>query len=212
MLVNSNGTDPWAGACNPDVANPITYMLANITAPSCWDGYNLTSPNGRDHFRYSISKIDSSYVNVCPQGWWKIPHFTAKIEFSHKGWSDYSQWWLSSDRHGLAEANWKAPGSTFHFDWMNGWDSVVMNTWLGQCIGLAQNGVAGSAQTCGASTISATQALLGGQIGAAPPVGGLSNNPITQSNDYARGPSKQRFGKITAGTTVSSTTVQHSGH
>jgi len=212
VLVNSDGTDPWAGACDPDVSNPITFFLANITAPSCWDGHNLTSPNGRDHFRYAIYKLADMNTAICPQGWWKLPHFTAKVEFTHNGWADYQHWYLSSDRHGLSEENWRAPGSTFHFDWMNGWDSVILAEWLGKCVGVDQNGVAGDPKTCGSSTISATQALLGGQAGASPPVGGLSNDPITQLNDYARGPSKNRFGKITSGTTVSSTTVNHSGH
>ena len=212
VLVNANGTDPWAGACTVDGTNLYAALIADVVAPSCWDGHNLTSPNGRDHFRYPIRKTDNSYTNVCPQGWWKVPHFIARIQFSTTGWSDYSKWYLSSDRHGLAQANWKQPGSTFHFDWMNGWDSVVMTEWLDKCVGVTQNGDTGEPLTCGSSTISATSRLKGGIVGETPPVGGLSNNPILTAPHAANGPSKNRFGKITSGTTVSSTTVNHSGH
>lgn len=208
VLVNSDGSDPWAGQCNPDVANPITLFTFEVTSPTCWDGHNLTSVGGRDHFRYPLRTSNDVYKNVCPQGWWKVPAFLAKVEFSHNGWTDYQHWYLSSDRHGLTEANWHTPGSTFHFDWMNGWDSVVQRDWMDKCTGVSQNGDTGEPLTCDFSTISDTQRMKVGT----PPVSGLSNDPIISTNDYARGPSKNRFGPVEDGTVIPSTTVEHSGH
>lgn len=203
QLVNSDGSDPWGGAAE----DPACVLVANLSAPSAWDGHNLTSPNGRDHFRYAIRKSDNSFNDVGPTGWWKVPHFEGKTEFpgSRPGLTGHayrSKLYLSSDRHGRIEANWHPRGSTMHFDWVNGWDSVVQSTWHTNCNGVDQGATPGAPLTCGNSTISATQRML---VGETPPDLTLAQNPPVQFHDYSTGPSADAFGPLPAGTRVSGT-------
>lgn len=200
QLVNMDGSDPWGGQCE----GTDKSLVATLGAPSCWDGYNLTSPNGRDHFRYPIRKSDNSYTEVCPEGWWKVPHFTVATQFINLGHAWRSQLYLSSDRMDPNPANWHPAGSTFHFDWMNGWDSVVQNDWQRDCVGIAQNGVPGDPLTCDNSTISATQNMIKGT----PPDLTLADNPIVNFIDRSLLPSKLKYGPVVTGTAVNAT-IQH---
>ncbi len=186
------GGDPWGGRCSTG-----KQLLAEAQAPECWDGRNITSPNGRDHFRYKIRHVTSGAA-VCPTGWWEVPAFEVKVLFGHKGWSDYQNWYLSSDRHGLTFANWKTPGSTYHADWMNGWDPTILDTWLVNCTGVKIGATPGNGAGCDYSTISATQRLLSDSASPDPT---KSNNPIvTINNNYAAGAKKDRYFPVRAGT------------
>jgi hypothetical protein len=222
VLVNSNGSDPWAGACQ----NPNFVLIANAAAPTCWDGYNLKAgattasvTAGRDHFRYPIYKVanQSPDAQICPNGWWKVPSFEVKSEFPNgrpgiAGHAWRSKLFLSSDRMSANPANWRPRGSTFHFDWLNGWDTVVLETWQRECLGMTVKGTPGAdglnglgkGNDCDTSTISATQSLATG----VPPVAGRSNNPIITFHNYAVGPTKEAFGALDPGTVVSGT-VNH---
>jgi hypothetical protein len=211
QLVNEDGTDPWGGACE----GTDKVLIANMNAPACWDGHNLTSTGGRDHFRYPIihSSDQAVTANKCPDGWWRVPQFEVKTEFANgrpgiSGHAWRSKLYLSSDRHGRAEADWHPRGSTFHFDWMNGWDSVVMETWLNKCIGVEINGTAGTTADCDNSTISSTQRL---STSAASPDPNMSADPPVSFYDFSTGASKDAFGPITEGSQVT-ITVEHSGH
>lgn len=206
QLVNADGSDPWAGACE----GTDKIIIASVNAPDCWNGHDLTSPNGRDHFRYATVKSASQSVKRCPNGWWKVPKFEVKTEFAngHVGLGISGHAWrsklsLSSDRMSANPANWQPRGSTFHFDWMNGWDSVIQQTWHSECNGVTQNGVAGNPLTCNDSTISSTQKLKNGT----PPVAGLSDNPILTSHDYAIQPARNMFGPVEENTVVTATGV-----
>ncbi len=186
------GADPWGGRCNTG-----KVLLAEAHAPTCWDGRNITSPNGRDHFRYTILHNNSGKF-VCPTGWWQVPAFEVKVIFSHKGWSDYQNWYLSSDRHGLTSGDWRTPGSTYHADWMNGWDPTILDTALVNCMGVKIGATAGNGATCDYSTISATQRLLSDSASPDPT---KSNDPIvTINNNYAAGAKKNRYFPVRAGT------------
>jgi len=222
VLVNADGSDPWEGQCE----NPNFSLIANAVAPTCWDGYNLKAgvgptsvTAGRDHFRYPIYKATNQNpdAQLCPNGWWKVPSFEIKTEFANgrpgiAGHAWRSKLFFSSDRMGSNPANWRSRGSTFHFDWLNGWDTVILETWQRQCLGMTVKGIPGAdglnglgkGNDCNTSTISATQQLKQG----VPPVAGLSNNPIITFHNYAVGPTKNAFGPIEDGTVVSGT-VNH---
>lgn len=206
QLVNADGSDPWGGAAE----DPDVLLIANMVAPSAWDGHNLRSPNGRDHFRYPIRKSDNSYTDVGPQGWWKVPHFEVKTEFANghvdglSGHAYRSKLYLSSDRFGREEVDWHPRGSTFHFDWMNGWDSEIQHTWQDNCTGTTQDGVAGHPLTCNDSTISATQKM---KVLDASPDPTLSNDPIITLHDYSTGATKDIYDAIPSGTVVPGGTV-----
>lgn len=209
QLVNADGSDPWNGACE----NPSYKLIADLNAPGCWDGKNLTSPTGRRHVRYAIYQGSDQAPDdyKCPNGWWQVPTLEAKPEFPNgrpgiSGHAWRSKLYLSSDRMDPNPANWQPRGSTMHFDWMNGWDRVIMNTWLIHCVGVAINGTAGDPLTCNDSTISSTQKMFTLQT---PPDPTLANSPIITFHDYSTGASKDAFGPMPTGTVVSGTITHH---
>jgi hypothetical protein len=176
-LEKADGSDPWGGRCTAG------YLIATVKAQQCWDGHNLTSPNGRDHLRYETRTGDSTFTSVCPKSWWRVPHFSVKIYFRHGGWTDYQRWFLSSDRYGFTEANWRKRGSTFHFDWKNGWDPAILKKWEKNCLGMTIDGVAGTIADCGFALIENGLAMNYGVPGQP----GFSNNPIINggADNYA---------------------------
>ena len=194
-----DGSDPWGGLC---VAG---YQLgAIINGPDCWDGVNLRTPDGRSHVAYSTRKTDNSITRKCPDGWFKMPHLEGKEWFSHNGWADYSTWYLSSDRMDPNPANWKTPGSTFHFDWINGWDDWASFQWMKWCAGVTINGDPGQPLTCDFSLISPTWQMTQGTV----PNTNFSPSPIVQSATRYNLPNTQRFLPIPSGT-VADLTIQH---
>ena len=87
------GEDPWGGTCT--AGNIIIYVIA----PDCWDGTNLASPNGRDHFRYGTRHQNLGATGQCPSNYVKVPHFETKVQVEHDGWTeDLQYWYFSSDR------------------------------------------------------------------------------------------------------------------
>lgn len=113
---------------------------AIISAPECWDGKNLDSPDHRSHVAYP------SY------GWWGylkcpdthpyiIPTFTMGAWYKTDDTLDRSGTWeagktvtwsLSSDQMPGMEPS--RPGTTFHADWFGAWDPNVQAMWIDNCI------------------------------------------------------------------------------
>lgn len=100
---------------------------ALIGAPSCWDGKNLVSPDGRSHVSYA------SY------GWWGylkcpdthpyvIPTFTMGVWYTVD--ANLKTWHLSSDSMNPGGKR----GSSFHADFMMAWDPEVKKMWHDHCI------------------------------------------------------------------------------
>lgn len=192
-LQTPEGNDPWQGNC---VEGSTLY--AEVIAPLCWDGKNRTSPDGRSHVRYPIMHSGSER---CPTGWWEVPTFIAKSDYSVGvgGWADYRHWYLSSDRHGLSKANWRRPGSTFHFDWMNGWDPTALFKWQNECTGVKIGATAGNGGGCDSATIGTNARLLA--AGEASPDTSLSNNPVVNQSIRYYNDGAGRFYPVRGGTT-----------
>lgn len=103
-----------------------------VVFPQCWDGVNLTSKDHRSHMSYPIAaEVPFTGTGRCPDS-----HPIAITEISYKfavevtkdtGTSD--KWYLSSD---MRESN--PNGSSLHGDWMNGWDSDIMDLIIKNCI------------------------------------------------------------------------------
>lgn len=123
-----------------------TPVTAKLFGYGCWDGVNLTSPNGRKHVRPYIRHNSTSNSRVCPDGWYRIATFEMVISFDNPtGSSDYKNWYLSSDRianswtgsdcygdgNGYAFCN----GESMHADWFGAWDYDIMRTWMIHCNG-----------------------------------------------------------------------------
>lgn len=102
-LVGPFGEDPWGGRCEPSTGSDVMLLYSTLYAPTCWDGINARSAGARRHMRQTARKGDNSYNDVCPTGWYKLPRFEAKVEYSHKGWAnDLRYRFLSSDHMRMA--------------------------------------------------------------------------------------------------------------
>jgi hypothetical protein len=115
---------------------------ALITAPACWDGKNLDSPDHRSHVAY-VRVVDShTGRRACPSTHpYVIPEFALGAWYTVDETLDRSgiwepgktvTWHLSSDvMPGMAPAK---PGTTFHTDWFGGWDNTVLAMWMDNCL------------------------------------------------------------------------------
>lgn len=141
-LVNANGT--------VTLNCPTTQRIyAHIESPKCWDGVNLSSPDGRGHLRHKIRERNSVQF-VCPQGWYELPQFKLNVYWSHNGPEDYSKWYLASDRHVMADGSVMMfnAGQSFHADWIGAWDYEVMKTWMANCNGVVIDGKPATGHSC----------------------------------------------------------------
>lgn len=119
---------------------PIGARLgAIITAPDCWDGKNLDSPDHRSHVAYpsygswGYLKCPTTHPYVIPtftMGAW----YTTDADLDRSGtWSPGTPTWhLSSDA--MPGMPMMMPGSTFHADWFGAWDDNIMKMWTENCI------------------------------------------------------------------------------
>ena len=124
-----------------DVAKncPVGNKLgAVISAPDCWNGKDLDSPDHRSHVAYGRYGDDGGYR--CPVSHpYIIPTFTLgawysvdeTLDRSGKWDGTFASWHLSSDdMSGMP----MKPGSSFHTDWFGAWDDQVMKIWTDNCI------------------------------------------------------------------------------
>jgi PKD repeat protein len=121
----------WDTTATLDCA-PSALLGAVMSSPQCWDGVNLTSPNGRAHMAYPIG---TGYTSSCPASHpYRLPHYDMIVWFSHNGPADYKDWYLSSDR--MEGQSSFRNGETMHTDWFGAWDYPIMQTWMNECNGL----------------------------------------------------------------------------
>ena len=119
---------------------PVGARLgAVISAPECWDGRNLDSPDHRSHMAY-MSYGDWSYPRCPSTHPYVIPGFTMGAWYTTDADLDRSgtwtpgkpTWHLSSDA--MPGMPLMTPGTSFHADWFGAWDDGVMKTWFDHCI------------------------------------------------------------------------------
>jgi hypothetical protein len=108
-------------------ATKQNQLGAIIDAPSCWDGKNLDSPDHRSHVSYAsygnwgYRRCDAAHPYV-------IPDFTLGAWYTVDG--NLPKWHLASDEM----VPGTEPGSTFHADYLEGWDPAVKAMWTDGCI------------------------------------------------------------------------------
>ncbi len=118
---------------------PIGNKLgAVISAPDCWNGKELDSPDHRSHMAYASYGSDGR--QRCPKSHpYVIPTFTLgawysvdeTLDRSGKWNGTFNSWHLSSDAMpGMA----MKPGTSFHSDWFGAWDDQIMKIWTENCI------------------------------------------------------------------------------
>jgi hypothetical protein len=100
-----------------------------ISAPTCWDGKHLDSPNHRDHVAYP-SYGGWGYLRCDAAHPYVMPRFQMSVFYTIAKGDDLKLWHLSSDEMmpGIAA------GTTFHADYFEGWDNKVMAMWMDNCI------------------------------------------------------------------------------
>jgi len=100
-------------------------ITARITSPTCWDGVNLTSANGRSHLARIFQDGDSHAI--CPETHpHRIPSLTVIVSWSNNGPEDWKNWYLSVDRH---TGHNLAGGHGYHTDWFGAWDPGIQEIW-----------------------------------------------------------------------------------
>ena len=209
-IVGPEGVDPWAGRCTTG------HFIINLLGPDCWDATNATSPNNRDHNRYSTRDEDNEPgPGQCPSNYVKVVHLEVKKQYNHEGWADYRHWYSSSDR--MPPEMTVTPGSandpvtqgdpasldpcrrtgpyfcalaTAHSWWINGWDYSVYETWADQCndTPITAQSTIGDWADCGSGGLDTSLSI---KIDGPPPQPGLSTNPIGENVTERAGTSVQ---------------------
>jgi Domain of unknown function (DUF1996) len=139
---NSKATSPQpyvSYGCAPftegDVGAPLTndrvpncvpgqQMMMRVEYPQCWDGRNLTSPDGRSHMAYGTYAGGRGCPSTHPV---PIPAITFTVKWRVPNGMTTANWRLSSDVDGAPA------GSSGHADWWNGWDLDTKTTWVERC-------------------------------------------------------------------------------
>jgi hypothetical protein len=105
----------------------VGQIIAAINFGSCWNG-QLDSADHRSHLVHPTYK-GQSYAECPATHPYIIPELTQQIAYTIT--ADDGDVWFSSDRmNGMTMAG----GSTFHADYMEGWDPPTRDTWERECI------------------------------------------------------------------------------
>lgn len=108
---------------------------AMVSAPGCWNGRDLDSPDHRSHMAYAIGSAPCPATHP-----YRIPTFTVGVWYDTDDTLDRSgntsptvkTWYFSSDR--MAGMAPMTSGMTFHSDWFGAWDDDTLETWIANCI------------------------------------------------------------------------------
>ena len=107
-------------------------VMAMIGFGSCWTGM-LDSADHRSHLTAG-TYIGQAYPQCPTSHPFLIPELTQGVAYTIQP-NDGEVWFASDRMHGMA----MPPGSTFHADYMEGWDPATRATWERRCIGKLLN-------------------------------------------------------------------------
>jgi len=131
---NCDGKGATQGAY-PDIpsAKPFcpvgAQLLAELNAPSCWDGKNIDASDHRSHVAYP-SYGSWGYLKCDAQHPFVIPTFHLAIAYTVAPGDDLSLWTLSSDMLAPNQPH----GYTLHGDYKEAWDDSVKTMWTQGCV------------------------------------------------------------------------------
>jgi hypothetical protein len=98
-------------------------LKVRLNLPSCWDGFNLDSPDHKQHMAYSKN-------NQCPVSHpVDLPHVSFNV-FWNSLPSSTEKWRLSSDMYSSTMPG----GYSFHVDYMEAWRPEIRTTWFKNCV------------------------------------------------------------------------------
>lgn len=181
-LKNANGTPTLDCA-------PNTLIMAEIASDPCWDGVNLDSPDGRLHMMPFLRDSNTG-KNVCPDNWFRVVTFRAKVQFMTKSQSDHTNWWAASDR--MAGMTQFLNGESMHFDLIPAWSygtGASPGTFLrfavhcnGQTVTVAGTTINGDPHECGSGRFDSASQLYNNE---ASPDGSAPNPIVTLNPDHS---------------------------
>jgi hypothetical protein len=105
------------------------FIYARISAPDCWDGFNLDSANHQAHLAYQARDVHTGQMRCPATHPVLIPTLTQTHAYAVLPGDDPTLWAYSSDIAAGAE-----PGTTYHADYQEAWEPSVRLTWEGHCI------------------------------------------------------------------------------
>lgn len=124
-----NGTN-WRSGIPVCRTGETLEMTVNF--PQCWNGVDLTAPDGRSHVAYARNR-------ACPAAFpVMLPEVSiiAIYPVSNGSGADSSTWRLSSDNY----PSTKPGGYSGHGDWFHGWEQEVMDTWIRRVLQASRDG------------------------------------------------------------------------
>ena len=107
-----------AGGCAPG-----TWLVMAVTFPQCWDGVNLDSPDHKSHMAYPNGSCPASHPVA-------LPEISERALYTVPAGGIPDGWRLSSDNYPYNGSN---AGYSGHADWMNGWDTATLNSFIAGC-------------------------------------------------------------------------------
>ncbi|GAB3860316.1 hypothetical protein GCM10027610_101080 [Dactylosporangium cerinum] len=106
----------YVGKAIPPACPARSSLIVRMQAPSCWDGRSLDSADHKSHVVWPVN-------GVCPAGNpVPLPMFEMKVPYKLPG----------GNTSGLAYSS--GNGSSFHYDFMNGWDASRQAALVSHCI------------------------------------------------------------------------------
>ena len=128
----------WKNLEDAQAECPVGNRIgARISAPDCWDGKNLDSPDHRSHVAFG-SYGDWGYYKCPTTHPYVIPAFTMGAWFTQAAGESYA---LVSDDMDTSPGHKR--GDTFHADFFMAWDPVVHDMWEKNCLDKMLNCSAG---------------------------------------------------------------------
>ncbi len=103
-----------------------------VVFPDCWDGASLSAADNRSHMAYPVKAVSPmTGTGACPASHpVAIPEISYNIAvYVTADTGPSSAWRLSSDGPDVA-----CPGVSLHADWMNGWDTPIMQSIVENCL------------------------------------------------------------------------------
>lgn len=130
---------PWKNLEDAQAGCAVGNRIGiRISAPNCWDGKNLDSPDHRSHVSYA-SYGGWGYLKCPTTHPYVIPQFTMSAWFTQAAGETYS---LVSD--GMDTSPGHKRGDTFHTDFFMAWDPIIHDMWEKNCIDKMLNCSAGT--------------------------------------------------------------------
>lgn len=102
-------------------------LVAELVMPSCWDGVNTDSPNHKSHVSYPVGVIEGGQ---CPSSH-PIRLMTMTYKVTYRTDAFANEW--DGIRNPFVFANGDSTGFGFHGDFLNGWDTKVLETAANNC-------------------------------------------------------------------------------